>query len=137
MPDLKYETGAGQIHDVFKPDGWYLGAAYRFTDWFELGAYYSEYYANRNMRDGEGINPDTGLPWFMPSDRAYLKDICLTTRFDVNEYMVIKLESHKMDGTAQLNGFNNPLPSSYTMEDFNTQFEKDWYMFAAKVTFSF
>jgi hypothetical protein len=135
--DLKYVTGAGLIHDVFKPDGWYVQAAYRFTDWFELGAYYSEYYADKNMRDGKGINPDTGLPYYMPSDRAYLKDICLTTRFDVNEYMVIKLEGHKMDGTNQLSGNQNPLPSDYTMDDFYTQFEKDWYMYAAKVTFSF
>lgn len=135
--DLKYETGAGLIHDVFKPDGWYFQAAYRFNDWFELGAYYSEYYANKHMRDGEGINPDTGLPWFMPSDRAYLKDICLTARFDINEYWVMKLEGHKMDGTSQLNGFDNPLPSDYTIDDFYTQFDDDWWMFAAKFTFNF
>ena len=61
----------------------------------------------------------------MPSDRAYLKDLSLTARFDVNEYMVFKLEGHKMNGTNQLSGFENPLQQGYTIDDFYTQFDKD------------
>ena len=130
--EVEYETAAGPVHEVHRPDGWYVGASYRFTDWFELGGYYSEYYAEKKDRDGEDMNPNNGLPWFDPSHRAYLKDICLTVRFDVNEYMVIKLEAHQMDGSNQLSGFENPIPT-----DGSDQFEDDWQLYAAKVTFSF
>jgi hypothetical protein len=130
--ELDYASQAGPVHEVHKPDGWYLGASYRFTDWFELGGYYSEYYPEKTDRDGDSINPNTGLPVFDPSHRAYLKDICLTTRFDITEYLVIKLEGHQMDGSNQLSGFENLIPT-----DGSDQFKDDWQMFAAKVTISF
>lgn len=109
----------------FKPDGWYLGASYRFNDWFELGGYYSEYYLDRNNRDGEGGAYD-------PTSRAYLKDVCLTTRFNINEYCAIKLEGHMFTGTGSLSPVENPIPT-----DGSEQWVKDWQMVAAKVTFSF
>ncbi|SCY87370.1 hypothetical protein [Desulfoluna spongiiphila] len=37
----------------FDSEGYYGMITYRFTDWFELGTYYSEYYANRDDKDGE------------------------------------------------------------------------------------
>ncbi|MGD9209810.1 MAG: hypothetical protein PVI90_03490 [Desulfobacteraceae bacterium] len=113
-----------------KLDGWYFGGTYRFTDWFELGGYYSEYYADRKNRDGDGI--DAGGNQWNPKHRAFTKDTCLTTRFDVNEYFAIKLEAHALEGTAILSGIDNPVTG-----DASDQFTKSWNMFAAKITYSF
>lgn len=129
---LDYASAAGPVHEVHEPDGWYMGGAYRFSDLFELGAYYSEYYGQKDDRDGNSLNPDTGLPVFDPSHRAYRKDITLSTRFDINAYWVIKLEGHHISGSNQLSGFDNMIP-----EDGSGQFEEDWQMIAAKITFSF
>jgi hypothetical protein len=123
----------GPTVEYHKPDGWYLGAAYRFIDWFELGGYYSAYWAERNNRDGKDENPNfPGTLLIDPSHRAWLKDICLTTRFDVTEYLVIKLEGHQFNGSGQLSGFDNLIP-----DDGSDQFEKNWQMYALKATFSF
>ncbi|GBC63153.1 hypothetical protein DENIS_4146 [Desulfonema ishimotonii] len=102
-------------------EGYYLAAAWRFTDWFELGAYYSEYYPDKDDRDGKNFK-DQGLDDY----RAWLKDFALTARFDINEYWVAKLEGHVMDGAADLLPQDNP-----------DGFDDRWFLFAAKVSFTF
>ncbi|HPW68781.1 MAG TPA: hypothetical protein PLA82_04880 [Deltaproteobacteria bacterium] len=116
--------------DRFSSAGYYTSLAYRFTPWFELGTYYSVYYANEDDKDGKK-RVAKGLD--AQEHRGWLKDIALTTRFDVNENWIIKLEAHKMDGTAILLGADNPVPED-PAED---RYEEDWYLFAAKVTFHF
>jgi hypothetical protein len=113
-----------------KPAGWYVGATYRFTDWLELGGYYSENYGNRNDRDGVKAAADLFQP-LNPIYRAYNNDICLTARFDINQYWAIKLEGHKIEGVAGL-----PLSENTGMDNAHT-FKKDWEMYAAKVTYNF
>ncbi|MGD9161336.1 MAG: hypothetical protein PVG39_23180 [Desulfobacteraceae bacterium] len=105
-----------------KSDGWYLGGAYRLAHWVELGSYYSESYNNADDRDGVKGAYD-------PNHRAYSKDLALTLRFDINDYWVIKLESHSIKGT---NGI-----SSLDISADPNKIEKDWNLFAAKTTFSF
>lgn len=99
-------------------DGWYLGASYVFADWFQLGGYYSETYGDVDDRDG--IHED-------PAFKAWLKDTCLTARFDINAYCSFKLEGHRFDGVQGLAGFDN----------LEGNWEEDWTLIAAKVTFSF
>ena len=103
VPWVGYTAAQGSTD--YRTEGWYLGATYRFTDWFELGAYYSEYYPNRNDKDGS--TPDALGRYVDPKSRAWNKDLCLTTRFDINENWVVKLEAHTIDGVALL-----PLPSA-------------------------
>jgi len=103
-------------------EGYYVSAAYRFTDWLELGTYYSVYYPNTDDKDGDSLE-NLGLP----DHGAWLKDFALSTRFDLNDYIIFKLEGHVMDGTAMLIAADNaPYPTN-----------QDWYLFAAKLSFSF
>lgn len=102
-------------------EAYYFGASYRFTDWFELGGYYSENYPDRDDKDGDRFVA-AGEPDF----RAWRKEVALTTRFDLADSWVLKLEGHRMNGAASL-----------FAEDHPDGFEEDWYLFAAKVTFSF
>lgn len=98
-------------------EGWYVSAAYRFTERFELGSYYSQYYPDKEDKDGDKINP----PLYKHS--AWIKDVALTTRFDINTNWCFKLEGHSMNGTA--------------MSLSNQNAEEDWFLFAAKMTFTF
>ena len=89
--------------------------------------FYSEYYFNKDDKDGlnfEKIGQD--------KERGWLNDMAFSTRFDVNEYWTIKFELHKMDGVAL----------TFPDENMNeagtaTDYEADWYLFGAKVTFNF
>jgi hypothetical protein len=88
---------------------WYGSVSYRFTDLFTLGAYYGELFADKNNKDLKS---------------GGRKDWALTARFDINDYWVFKLEGHLMRGLAQV---QTP-PEDASM---------NWFLFAAKVTFSF
>ncbi|MDY6950364.1 MAG: hypothetical protein SWE60_02545 [Thermodesulfobacteriota bacterium] len=51
----------------------------------------------------------------------------MTTRFDINQYWIFKLEGHLMDGTALASQTEIP-------EDYD---DENWTMFAVKTTFTF
>jgi len=68
--------------------GHYVGAAYRFNDWFELGSYYSI------------STPSYGA--------SKTKDLALSARFDLSESWTFKLEGHYLDGTSVLMSDSNP-----------------------------
>ena len=113
----------GIVKDALRKElGYYVSAAYRFNDWFEAGTYYSKYYPDSTDKDGDdglasGIN--------MYDYQGWLEDYALSLRFDINEYLVAKVEGHLMDGAALCLAFDND------------DFKEHWYMFAAKLSFSF
>ena len=99
-------------------DTWYVSAAYQANHWLQVGAYYTEDYANVANRTGDGTA--------VPSD-AYQKDFALSFRFDPKPWWVIKLEGHAINGTALIaDGQNNPNRNG-----------REWYMLALKTTVSF
>ena len=60
-----------------------------------------------------------------------MKDLCLTTRFNINKYVVFKLEGHSLKGTNGLSPLDNP-------EDaYGNRWTNEWKMFAAKMTLRF
>ena len=102
-------------------EGYYFSASYRFTQWFELGSYYSVYYPFGSQSQSEGLNNSA-----ISGNKDYTKDWALSTRFDFNEYWAFKLEGHRMNGTA------------YPLFRENDGFpDKRWWLLAAKITFSF
>ncbi len=98
-------------------EGYYVSASYRFTGWLELGAYYSEYYPNKDDKDGE---------YAVPNYSAWSKDFVLSVRFDINKHWTFKLEGHSIDGTGMIFSSDNPDGT-----------DKSWFLFAAKTTFYF
>lgn len=102
-------------------DGFYLSAAYRFTDWFELGGYYSAIYANRHNRSGA----DLVASGYVDNDwNTWQKESVLTLRFDPVKNLVFKVEGHLIDGTWNL--------SEATGGE-----RKNWHLIATKATVSF
>ena len=117
-PDLSMDNANG-----LSAKGWYTSASYRFTDWFVLGTYYSKTKSASAMARGPQTEDLTG--------RTYQDDLCLSARFDINEYMTFKLEGHDIKGTNGMSPLDNPADAD------GKRWTEDWKMFAAKVTFSF
>ncbi len=106
-------------------EGYYVSAGYRFTDWLEVGSYYSVFYGDKDDRDGdrfEAMGLQNALGW--------LKDLAVFARFDINEYWLLKIEGHAMDGLLSMDFFNESLI-------LDPDPEEHWYMFAVKTTISF
>ncbi|MCP4346111.1 MAG: hypothetical protein GY795_11375 [Desulfobacterales bacterium] len=124
--DMKVSSDMSQLGlptpqlSEFKNDNetWFGLLSYRFTDWFEAGAYYSVYYSDANDRDGSTLEPNY---------RGWQKDTAVSARFDITDFWLIKLEVHFMDGAALCLYEDNP-------EGYN---EQNWTLFAVKTTFNF
>ncbi len=101
--------------------GWAVSASHRFTYWFELGAYYGDWVTNDRDRDGSELE---SIPGRYKEER-WLRDACLTTRFDLNENWIFKLEGHYMNGLDDVDWGNDPDP------------DPDWFLFASKVSYNF
>lgn len=91
-------------------ESFYAGLGYRFLDWFEAAYYYSHYVANK---DAEG-------------DDNELNENCLSLRFDINPYWLVKLEAHAMDGLFGVE----------SAEDDGSR-DSDWMLFAMKISYLF
>ncbi len=97
----------GAINQEKSPeDGFYVSASYRFNDLFELGSSYAIYWSDARHHN---------------SNTAH-KDLAISTRFDISDGWVAKLEGHYMDGTAGTNIIGD---------------EDEWFLFAAKVSYTF
>ena len=97
--------------------GYYASIAYRVLERLELGAYYSELYYDKTDHNGD----EYALAYRKPDYNAWLKDSCLSARYDFSHNWCGKLEAHVMDG------------SFFSMSSEH----KDWALYAAKVTYSF
>ncbi len=87
------------LSSFLKRLGYYYKATYRFSDWFEVGTYYSKFYPNADDRNGSEVVP--GSLELLPNNyQAWLEDIAPSLRFDINDNWVCKLEGHRMDGAA-------------------------------------
>lgn len=65
---------------------WFAAASYRFTKWFEAGAYNSRYI------------PTWGTDWTAPANHIY--DQTISSKFDVNRFVDLKVEGHFIDGNG-------------------------------------
>jgi hypothetical protein len=109
-------------------DCWYAGAAYQVNKWFQVGAYYTEYYANVANRNGHEEPANSPNGFASPSD-AYQKDAALSFRFDPKPWWTFKVEGHAINGTGLLyDATDNPESGRHSGE---------WLMLAVKNTFSF
>ena len=107
-----------RVGDKTTMQGYYGSIAYRILDQLEVGAYYSEIYYDKSDHGGQEYAQKFGREDFFDS---WLKDFCLSTRYDFSTNWCGKIEVHLMDGTF--------MTVSGTAED--------WELYTAKVTYSF
>ncbi len=108
--------------DIGRDAGYYAGLAYRLTERWEIGTYYSAHYDDLDDRDGKKFEEYRGLP----RHYKWQKDWTLATRFDVNDHWLVKAEIHLIDGSALLFRQHNPEGD-----------ERESALFAVKTTYNF
>jgi len=111
--------------DENESSGWYAMAGYRFSNLFSLAAVYSESYYDSLDKEGTKYQ-QLGLPDYY----AWLKDITISTKFDLTDFWLLKFEYHFLNGVEQ--GIHH----SY-VEGLVDPLSKDWGMLTAKTTFAF
>ncbi|MEO8979843.1 MAG: hypothetical protein ABI548_09730 [Polyangiaceae bacterium] len=105
----------------------YLMSSYHVRPWFSPGLYYSVLFPD--VSDRPGLRAPVGQPAAAPpaGRAAYQHDLAVTLRFDVNPYWIVKLEGHRMHGTAGLTSSLNDNASLSSLT-------KDWGVFLVKTT---
>ena len=110
-----------QVPSKVKWKGYYLMATYRLNDLVEVGSTYGQFYPNRDDKEGKEVVAQGGQDF-----EAWRENITLSCRFDVGENWLLKLEGHRMDGVGLMSARENP-----------QGFERNWYLFLAKVSAHF
>ncbi|MBN2425952.1 MAG: hypothetical protein JXR46_15255 [Calditrichaceae bacterium] len=118
------QLGALRPWDTNELGGYYGSASYRLNDYLEAGVYYSEYYTNFDDKEGK----EYAQLYQFPSSNTYQKDTAVSLRLDLNEYWIIKLEGHSVNGTAIM--YRNEQDNPHNVE-------KDWILMAGKLTYNF
>ncbi len=96
-------------------NAWYVSAARRLNDKWEVGGYYS-YSENRYPAAGA------------TKDAKQINDWALSVRYDVNEHVTVKAEGHAIDGNYNM--FNTAATANPALKHSTTYF-------AVKTTLSF
>lgn len=102
--------------------GWYVTGSYRFNDLFSMAVTYSDLIPNTYDEDGNK-QVLAGRNDF----EAWLRTWTLSSRFDLNEYWLVKLEASWNDGFGAYDSMGNK----------PQDLEQYWWLFAAKATVSF
>lgn len=139
------------------PLGGYVSASYRFLDWLELGLCYGMYFENEDDMDGKKkveeyeemrVKAHSDVEEFdsiipaavidsvdnlfdelsAPDFAAWQHMTTFTSRFDITDNLVFKIEYSLVNGTALLSLLDNP--------DFMA-LKENWSIFATKMTFVF
>ncbi|MEP6668125.1 MAG: hypothetical protein ABJF10_03175 [Chthoniobacter sp.] len=117
-------TSGVRIADTdFTSNYFYVSAARRINRWLELGAYYSY------SRDSESLIGSTTVQ-ISKQPALTQADLALSARFDISDHLIFKLEGHYMDGAGKIfDTVQNPQPVAGR--------DAAWFLFAAKLTYSF
>ncbi|MDY0362871.1 MAG: hypothetical protein RBR08_15590 [Desulforegulaceae bacterium] len=120
--DVFADLPVGEFETSLPAQGWYVSSSYRFTDLFSAALTYSDYIPNTDDRDGDEFKK-IGEKDF----KAWLKTVTLSTRFDINSFVVFKMEASQNHGW----GHHDPLGVS------SKGLKEDWTLLSAKLTVSF
>ena len=103
---------------TFNATGYYGQITFKASDKWTLNTYYSEFYPDKNDKEGNQLESDR-LKY-----TAWQKDLCFTLRLDPISNWVFKLEGHYIDGAAQAYRFDQPA-------------KRYWNLFALKTSYNF
>jgi len=123
-----WNFAAEYYHDSIsdkKTAGWYVLAGYRVSRLLSLAVYYS---------DAEPVGGDQEIQIMellgLPDYYGWQRDLTISSRFDLTDFWLFKIEYHFIDGVALTQ------PRSLE-ENLTDPMERHWGMFAAKTTFHF
>lgn len=105
--------------------GWYVLAGYQVSRLLALSSYYSDAQSPGGDEDLEDITR-LGLPDYY----GWQRSLVVSSRFDLTDFWLFKLEYHFIDGVA----LTEPLPVEESLADPEA---RHWGMFTVKTTFHF
>ena len=105
--------------------GWYGSVGYRFSRALSLACYYSD---SDPVAAVEALSP--GARDDLPDYYGWQRDWTISSRLDLTDFWLFKLEYHFIDGVA----LTNPRPHDVDLAD---PMKRKWGMVAAKTTFHF
>ena len=108
----------------FTGTSYFIQGTYRVLDSWELLLRYDDLVWNDDDRNGKKFSAATGLPNYM----RFAKDWTTGIRWDVNQYLMLRAEWHKVRGTGWLSLLENP--NSLALDE-------DWDLFAFLVSIRF
>jgi hypothetical protein len=117
---MSESTAGNTLSDNPTKELYYGMTSYRFNDLFEAGTYYSVLYNDVDDRDGE-MQEQKGLP----KESAWLKDLAVFARFDIQPNWIVKLEGHYIDGLVEI------------LDVTSADLSDEGFLFAVKTTFTF
>lgn len=115
--------------------GWYIAFNYDFSSFFKAGVCYSEFIPYTDNRDGEKVYSSsvyndrlklTDEKIAKNSYEAWLKTTTGSIRFDLNESWLLKFEVSYNDGFGAYTSAKNP-----------DGLDRYWFLYSAKMTFTF
>jgi hypothetical protein len=96
-----------QVKNIFSnhnhEEAYYVSLTSPVTRWLDLGAYYNVLYANRDDREGSILNL-----LGMDDYNAWEKRWVFSSRFNLTDNWIVKLEAHLIDGTISVSPGMNP-----------------------------
>jgi hypothetical protein len=105
----------------------YVMSSYHVRSWFTPGLYYSAYFPNAGDYRGRQAAPGAPAGAAPLGRAAYQHDLGVTLRFDINSNWILKVEGHRMHGTAGLLSSLNDNASLSSLT-------KDWGVLLLKTT---
>lgn len=126
---ISYDT---ELEPEYTDLAFYGLLSYQFTDWFEGSICYSEKYGTKDDINGHYHKAKTGQAF-----RAWIKDSTISTRIDINPNWAVKLEVHYFDGVSMLVGQDNGPPVELVNGVPKYPYERYWFLYAAKISYSF
>jgi len=116
-------------HSSLNQEAFYFQLSYRLSDFMQVAAYYSVQYdpEDRGGKDPTVYSQDLNTN-LEPYYKAWMKDTSISLRFDINDYWLVKLEGHFIDGTARV---------YESLNRDNPYMERYWTLFGAKTTLTF
>ncbi len=104
-----------------KLEAYYGSISWDAFKWMTVGVAYGEYYPNADEKDGDDIKDSIPDYW------AWQKDTSLSVRFNLSEYICVKMETHFYDGLGLASLETNPADES----------ERNWILYAMKTSLNF
>lgn len=108
----------------FTSESAYIQGVYRFNKAYELLARYDALYVDQSDRHGNTYEALTGLPGFT----RFARDATVGVGWHVNHSLLLRLEYHRVVGTAWLDAGDNLVPGSLA---------RSWDMYSALASFRF
>lgn len=126
-----WDLNTSMSEPEFTALAYYTSFSYLITDWFEIYLCYSNFYDDKDDRDGSKLE---GIDHIY---RRWYEEYILSMRFDLNTNWIFKIETHINNGTCILLNADQGSPVMLDSLGPLYPYKQHWVLFAAKLSYNF